>query len=311
MLQKILPLSVFSVVDGRLNEELLYEIRLRSGQPIVVCYGGKYYFLTQKGISEESGDAIVLTQDEIEYVIVRATEYSLYSMNNYLIGGYITVNGGIRIGVCGECVYNEKKIVTIKSFTSLNIRLPHAVNGCGDIARSFIMQDGFVHNALIVAPPGRGKTTILRDLCKTLSSEKILNVLLIDERSEIASIYNGRAYYDVGLTTDVIFNTDKKYAFEYAVRSMRPDIIITDELISEEDCSSIIQATSSGVSVVASIHAGSVAELKTKPALKKLIESKLISRYIFLANSETPGRYESIYDENFNLLKKYVNGSFV
>ena len=85
MLQKILPISVFSVIDGRLNEEQLYEIRLRSNQPIVVCYGGKYYFLTQKGISEEPVGAIVLTQDEIEYVIVRATEYSLYSMNNYLI----------------------------------------------------------------------------------------------------------------------------------------------------------------------------------------------------------------------------------
>jgi stage III sporulation protein AA len=201
-------------------------------------------------------------------------------------------------------VYNEKKIVTIKSFTSLNIRLPHAVNGCGDFARSFIVQDGCVHSALIVAPPGRGKTTILRDLCKTLSSDKIINLLLVDERSEIASIYNGRAYYEVGLTTDVIFNTDKKYAFEYAVRSMRPDVIITDELISEEDCGSIIQAISSGVSVIASIHAGSAEELKTKPILKKLIESKLISRYICLSNSEIPGKYDSVYDENFNLLEK-------
>ena len=303
MLQKILPSEVYSVIEGRLNSDLLYEVRLRGGMPVLVNYGGKYYYLTQKGISEQSENAIVCFAWQINDLVVKATEYSLYAVNNQLLNGFITVSGGIRIGVCGECVRNDDKIVTLKNFTAVNVRFPHEVLGCGEIAMRYI--DGEqLFSTLIVSPPGCGKTTILRDICKNIGAKKIRNVLLIDERSEIASVNNGKPSLEVGMTTDVIHNTNKDYAFKYAVRSMRPDVIITDEIISETDSEAVALAISSGITVIASVHAKNKDELAIKKPTKNLIASKLISRYVFLSDRNGPGSYESVYDSNLNLIEQ-------
>lgn len=295
MLQKILPQSVYSVIDSRLNEKKLYELRLRSGMPTVINYGGRYYYLTPKGISETCDNAIESSVDDIGLLVVRACEHSLYAANDRLLDGYITISGGIRIGVCGELVQDDGKNKTIKNFSSVNIRFPHEIQGCGHTAYAYI-NAAHIRSALIVSPPGCGKTTVLRDLCRSISNDGIRNVLLVDERGEIASVCNGRPCLDVGKTTDIIYNATKKYAFRYAVRSMRPDVIVADELMSEEDAQAVLNAVSSGVAVIASVHAADVDELRAKTALEGLVKSKAISRYVVLSDRNGPGTYDGIFD---------------
>lgn len=296
MLERILPDEIIAIFENRLNVDKIYEVRLRSEMPIVINYGGRFYFLTKRGISDSANDAVICKNETIQNVIVRATEYSLYTVNNQITKGFITIKGGIRIGICGELVWDNGKLKTIKNFSSLNIRIPHEISGASLASLRFIY-DTRLHSSLIIAPPGAGKTTILRDLSKKLSAEKnVKNILLVDERSEIAAVYDKKAQLDVGITTDIICNCNKAYAFSYGIRSMRPDLIITDELMDDEDILAVKRAVLSGVKVIASIHASSIEEVVNKPILKDLVKEQIFTRYIILSDRTGPGKLDYVFD---------------
>ncbi len=300
MLNEILPEKIKDVIRSRLNPSKIYEIRFRNAMPISINYGGNYFFVGNTGIVNDAHDALYSSAAEIEQIVTRATEFSLYSVNNQLKNGYVTINGGIRIGICGEIVKDDDKIKTIKDFTSINIRIPHEIRGCSLTALTFI-DEKKPRNTLIVAPPGAGKTTVLRDLCFNLSSVD-RNILLVDERCEIAAVSNRQQQLNVGKSVDIISNCPKSYAFSCGIRNMRPDLIITDELASEEDALMAIRVAASGIKIIASAHAANADELKKRKEFAALIESKLFTRYIFLSNKNGPGTYESIYDADFRCI---------
>ena len=179
MLDKILPREVSNVLNTRLDLNRVYELRFRSDMPIAINYGGKYYYLGKNGLVEDAAAALVASATAVGDIVVRATDYSLYSVNNQLIKGYITIGGGIRLGICGEIVRDGSVVKTIKNFSSVNIRIPHEVNGCSLTAYTYI-NDTALRSSLIVAPPGACKTTVLSDLTKTISREGIKNILLVD-----------------------------------------------------------------------------------------------------------------------------------
>ena len=297
-MKNLLTDYLYDIVSRKVPMDRLNEIRLRVNMPIVLHISGKNYYLSGEGLTGNKNMAIVCTQDMLSEIIRRASEHSLYAINHQLKQGFITISGGIRVGIAGEVVVDNHRVKTIKNFDGINIRVPHEVQGCSLNAFNYIMQDTFL-NTLIVSPPGGGKTTFIRDILYQLSNHNYCyNVLLVDERYEIANCFNGVPQLNVGIFTDVYSGCNKLYGFENGVRSMRPDIIATDELANTEDLEALKYVANCGVKVLSSVHAASIEELRQKPGFKDILDSKVFKRFVVLSSRRGPGTYEGIYDEN-------------
>jgi stage III sporulation protein AA len=286
MLKDILPKEILDNLRYKLED--VCELRLRKDKNIVISVMGKYV---------DAGIRCLPTW--IDEIVLRASRFSIYTVNEQLKAGFIAVKGGVRIGVCGEVVPDGQVIKTIKNITSLNIRNPREAIGCSDpvAERCF---NGRLNSTLVISKPGAGKTTHIRDLCRSLS-RKNLNVLVLDERGEISGEAEGRFQFDVG-SSDVMLYCSKQFGFSFGVRAMRPDVIICDELKGEEDCGAVYEALSCGVCVVATIHSGGVEELMQKRSFKGIIESGAFKRYVLLSDEPRPGSIKAIFDEKLETI---------
>ena len=168
------------------DKSKLYELRIRVGKPVMVNYEGKFCYLSAKGVTVCRKDAMIATQDDVEKVIRHVSEFSLYAVSEQLNKGYITTKKGERLGIAGEYVQENGKILALHRFTSVNVRFPHEVIGCSDFVYPYVTDGKTVHNTLILSRPGLGKTTLLRDLCRHLSDELFINLLVADERGELS-----------------------------------------------------------------------------------------------------------------------------
>ena len=282
-----LPNKFLSAIN-LLNLDKLTEIRCRVNYPVIIKYSGRLVYLSPKGATTLRTDALIFCAQDIIYIINKVTENSIYAFNDKIKQGYLTTENGLRIGLAGECVFNDGKIQTIKKFTSLNIRIPHFIDGCSNAVFEKIC-NGQVLNTLIVSPPGFGKTTILKDLSLKLNKCNLGSILIIDERGEFFEVQ--------GENIDKILYSDKLYALDYGVRSLSPNIVITDELSSKDDWTCINHAINSGVKIIASCHGYSIESL-----LNKEFFNNIFDRYIILNGVGEPGQIKFIYDKEFNLL---------
>ena len=299
MLQSYFPLEIFNAVS-HLNFNKLNEIRLRVGKPIVIDYGGLYY-LSKNGITDVISQSLICTKDMTNEIINRACENSLYAYNEEIKNGYLTLNGGIRIGIAGTCVYDGANIKTIKNFSSLNIRIPHEVRNCSLNIIEFLAEP-YIHNTLILSPPGAGKTTLLRDIAYQISQKYLKSVLIIDERNEIANVNNGIPQYNLGILSDVITNSTKRFGLENGIRSLNPNIVFTDELSNEMDVEAIHYALGCGVKVVATTHSENIYSIKEKKYFEDLVNKKIFERFVVLSTRNGVGTIEGVYDKNFKCL---------
>ena len=211
--------------------------------------------------------AYIVSEEDIDYLISVAASHSLYSIAEQLRKGYIAYNG-IRIGVSGEGVYDGGQFATLKNINSVNIRIPHQIPNAAKPLERYIKER--LYNILIVSPPGLGKTTLLREICR-LYSDSGYNILLIDERYEIAGVYKRRAALNVGRCTDTVSNLDKRIVYENVIRAFRPDMIITDEIFTAQEVELIRDIRRSGVSVCASVHADGL-EAVGNSSLKNVLQ---------------------------------------
>lgn len=306
MLRDILPQKLVDVFETKINYATLNEIRFRIDKPVVVFMNGKAFFLGENGLTNNLNNAIIATKTMIEDIVYRASECSIYSVNEQIKLGFVMSEGGIRIGLAGTLVVDDNQIKTIRDFSSLNIRIPHEVRGCCLDAFSDIVTNGGIKNTLVVSPPGCGKTTFLRDFLKQLSSKNYcLNVLVVDERGEIACMGGKGQAFDIGNFSDIISFSSKQRAIEHGIRVLSPNLIVTDELSGKNDVDAVIRAINSGVGVVSSIHADSIEMLKHKQDLAALVENRYFERFVVLSNRKGPGTCEGIYDENFRRINHF------
>ena len=297
MLKRYLPQEIYNAIARHINYADVNEIRLRVNCPLVVCIKNKKYFVGSSGFSDYD-NAIICTYEMMQDFVYKLCDNAVYAVNDQLKQGFVTLPKGVRVGICGEVVSTDGEIVTIKNFQSANIRIPHHIKGCSLLALNYMLDNDFL-NTLIISPAGAGKTTFIRDVIYQLSKQNYCyNVLVADERNEIASVNNGVAEIPLGNFADIYSNCSKDFAFKQGIRSMKPDIFVTDEIDIDKDLQSIVDATNSGVKVLATIHRDNITNLKQKRGFDKIIENKVFDRYVVLSDAEGPGTLNNIYDSN-------------
>ncbi len=271
----------------------MYELRLRANSSPVVCVAGRNFVIGEENIS----------RIDIDNIIHKAADYAIYSVLDQIVKGFITIRGGIRIGIAGEVVMEKGIVSTIKNVNAVCIRIPHEIKNCSYPVLPYIFGEDRPYKTLLIAPPGCGKTTFLRDLAVQVNnSYPQMNTLILDERGEIAASYLGDNQLFVGQRTDVITGGSKSFGFENGIRSMSPNCIVTDEIATQQDAEMIQIASRSGVSVLASAHATDLDEIRNKPAFKKLIEEGVFERYVVLTTKDTAGTVVGVYDANMRVL---------
>lgn len=299
MLDKLFPTEIFEALKNNLKFNYLYEIRLRIDRPITINYSNKFYFLGIEGLTTDENNAIICSKNLLESVILKASNYSIYSVNEDIKKGFITLNGGIRLGICGEIVTENGYIKTMKDFSSINLRFPHEVRNCSLNILNYLIDNGQVLNTLVISSPCGGKTTFIRDICYQLGKRDFaLNVLILDERNEISASIKGVPTMDVGKFSDILVYSNKKIGFENGIRSMSPNLIVADELGNREDIESIIYASNSGINLLASAHAKNIEELKEKYLFNDVLHKKIFKRIVVLSQKNGAGTIEGVFDEN-------------
>ncbi len=273
-LSEILPYKLYGEIVRLSSENLrIEEIRCRLCEPAFVTCGQKNIRLSY-----------VADKADMEYMTDKLCGGSLYAHRETLAEGYVTLGGGVRVGVCGRAVSEGGSIIGIYDISSLNFRLPNrGCFMCEHIVR--LLREGR-GGVLIYSPPGVGKTTLLRSVAAQLSSGVCpIRVCIVDTRGEL-SVSGGSA--------DILVGYPKGKGIEIATRVMNPELIICDEIGDDREAEAILSAQNSGVPLLASAHGDSLSSLLRRGGLRRLHEGGVFAYY---AGIKRGGRFgEFIYD---------------
>lgn len=277
-LDKYLPEEIkrplFALTSERAGA--LEEIRIRVYKPIQIICGGTNELLENEIIDEKVCVSL----------LERICDYSPYSCERERRQGFITLYGGYRIGLCGRMGSAD----TLGRVCGFNIRIAKEWKDCAKGLIPHISgEDGKALSTLLVSAPGVGKTTMLRDIARLLSDGgefRAHKVAVADERSEIAGSYLGVPTLDVGIRTDVMDGWPKSQAVQMLIRTMSPDVIVTDEIGGAQDAAALGEAAKCGVSVIASAHARDAGAAKERPELASLMRAGMFERVVELSRDE-------------------------
>ena len=266
--------SLLAVLPGWLRPEVdnqgrgsLQELRLRLGKPPELVFAGKSLWLRR-----------CIGQDDLNFCVNTASQYSPWAAQS-VHQGYLTAQGGHRIGICGEAVMQNGLLQGIRKPESLCIRVARDFPGIGEAPAKLR------GNTLLIGPPGSGKTTLLRDIARQISGEEA--VAVVDERGELFP----PGLFDGGQRLDVLRGCPKKEGIMLALRTMGPATIAVDEITAREDCEALVQAGWCGVRLLATVHAGTLLDLRTRELYRPLWESGLFQHFLVL------DRYKNWHEE--------------
>ncbi len=287
------------LLQADLDYEKLYEIRLRAGRPMFLIYDGGECFLRTRG-----REPYLVTREDLKETLEYVSGYSLYAYEDELRQGYMSVQGGHRVGVTGKVILDGDRIRGMKYISCINLRLAHEIRGCADPVMEHIRKENWTAHTLLISPPRCGKTTLLRDMIRQLSngSGKIpgVTVGVVDERSELAGCYQGIPQNDLGIRTDVLDGCPKAHGMQMLIRSMSPSVVAVDELGREEDFKAVESVIYSGCKLIATAHGASLEEIFSTPFFGRLRKMKVFERYILLGKEQRAGIIRGIYDERGN-----------
>ncbi len=286
--------------------ERIEEVRFRLGQPLQVCGEGLDSFVTGDGqFTNRPEQGFIVTEAHLSRLVQVVTQSSLYAVEEELRRGYVTMSGGHRVGMAGRVILNDNGTVrSIRHITAANFRLAKERLGAADGMRRFLYDHAtkLPYSVLILSPPQCGKTTMLRDCARQWSEGTIVpghpqKVGIVDERSEIAGSVDGIAQFQVGPRTDVLDACPKAEGMLMMVRSLSPQLIVTDEIGRAADRDAVLEAAHAGVAVLASAHARNLTEWQNRPYMRELFQARSFQRYVILSRRNGPGTIDAILDE--------------
>lgn len=286
-------------------KETLEEIRIRQDRPLEIITTDQSWFVMKNGrLSEnEQLDLYQPTREECIHLLNLISQHSLYAFDEEIKRGFVTIQGGHRVGLAGRVVTENGKVKRFRDFTGFNVRVARQIKGVGESLTPWIFERGVPHHVLIISPPQCGKTTLIRDLARIASTGskdfRGYKVGIVDERSEIAGCLKGVPQHDVGPRTDVLDSCPKAEGMMMMIRSLSPEILVVDEIGSQEDSDAVHEAVYAGIRLFCTVHGKSVEELIRRPSLKSLLDDRVFSRMILLSRRSGPGTVEKVLNEHF------------
>lgn len=284
-ISRYFPKKVQELIKNNINDEeleMLEEIRVRNNLPLILKIGQAEKVIDYK-----------ITTEDINYIFQKICENSIYSYQKQIANGFITVQGGNRVGIVGTAVLDgNDKVINFNYISGLNFRISRQIIGCSNqIVDEIFNGCGGIYNTLIISKPGIGKTTLLRDIVRNVSNGmpnkfKGMNVTVIDERGEISATYKGIMQNDLGMRTDVINDIPKYIGMKMAIRSMAPKVIVADEIGNKRDSEAIKYAMCCGVKGIFTAHGASLEELEKNPEISDLLENKIFEKIICIKDRE-------------------------
>lgn len=289
---------------GMQRLEFLEEIRLRGNKPVMIHNRQGDWFIDIHGnLTRLRRNLYLVKPEDMIRTLELMSENSIYAYQDEIKNGFITLKGGHRVGIAGRVVLDNNSVRNIKDISGLNIRISREIPGCSSQVQKYIVTErNEVLNTLIISPPQCGKTTILRDLARVISDGveesgfKGLKVGIIDERSEIAACFRGIPQKDVGIRTDVLDACPKAVGMNMMLRSMSPQVIVTDEIGNQGDKDAVMKVLNAGVKIITTAHGYNISELKTRQEVLNMMECRVFERYIVLSNLKGPGTLEEVVD---------------
>ncbi len=273
-------------------QEKIEEIRIRMNRPIEIAVNGEPRYLSY-----------VIQPEDAFHLMNKISHFSIYTLDEELKRGYITVSGGHRIGLAGKVILENGCVKAIRDISSFNIRIAKEKIGIADGILPYLVKENLMHT-MIIGPPQTGKTTLLRDIARSLSMGDAKNgipalkVGIVDERSEIAGCVNGVPQLTFGYRIDVLDACPKAEGMMMMIRSMSPDVLIVDEIGRKEDAEAILEAVHAGIKLIITIHGNSLNDIRKRPSLKEILDQEIFQRFVVLTRKKGPGTIANIFDHH-------------
>ncbi|WP_270179233.1 stage III sporulation protein AA [Alkalihalobacillus sp. CinArs1] len=302
---RVLPEGVKEIIKQYSKQERggIEEIRLRINRPLEVIINGSPQF------PRLNGREYYVSREDASQMTNKLSQYSLYALEEELKKGFVTIQGGHRVGLAGKVITSNGSVKAIRDIASFNVRIAKQKIGIATPLLSYLYSDGWM-NTVILGPPNSGKTTLLRDLTRLMAEgdkgRRIASskVGIIDERSEIAGCVKGIPQHQLGKRVDILDACPKAEGMMMMIRSMSPDILIVDEIGGLKESEAIIEAVNAGIRLVVTVHGNTIEDLYRRPSIQELIRSGMFKRFVELSRTRGPGTVKSVKDHKGNEIRR-------